>query len=97
MWRIDDLVDLCADARSGALNSVLLAATDDRGDADIDVLRRVLASGSIASTAAEAAARLRTGLQLASDDRSGAVDDRAKRSLLYFVQRYTGIAAQPES
>ena len=36
MWRIDDLVDLCQDARPGALNAILLAATGpDRRPLDI--------------------------------------------------------------
>jgi hypothetical protein len=95
MWRIDDLVDLCADARSGALNGLLLAATDDRADADVDRLRRLLASGFIASAAAEAADDLLAALQLAAGDRDAAPDDRAKRSFLYFVQRYAGVSAPP--
>ena len=42
MWRIDDLVDLCQDARSGALNSVLLTATEARRG--VAALERLLAS-----------------------------------------------------
>jgi hypothetical protein len=49
MWRIDDLVDLRQDAGSGALNSILLAATNDL---EADVGR----------AAAEAAEKLRAGL-----------------------------------
>ena len=89
MWRIDDLVDLCDDARRGSLNGFLLAAapTDggDGGQSEHDlltVLERLLASEAIASAAAEAAERLSGGLQGASEDRP---------LFLHFVQRYAGI------
>jgi hypothetical protein len=57
MWRIDDLVDLCEDARSGALNALLLQTS----------LERVLSSGHVARAAAEAAADLQSALQRAPD------------------------------
>ena len=92
MWRIDDLVDLCDDARSGALNGVLLAATPDAGvrsGRDLSAaLERLLASTDIACAAAEAAERLLAGLQRCGGD---AADDHG-RLFLYFVQRYAGIA-----
>ena len=53
MWRIDDLVDLCQDARSGALNGVLLEAGS---------LERLLDSADISDAAREAAESLRAGL-----------------------------------
>jgi hypothetical protein len=55
LWRIDDLVDLCDDARHGSLNGVLLAA----GSFD-----RVVESNAIAVAAAEAADSLSAGLAL---------------------------------
>jgi hypothetical protein len=85
MWRIDDLVDLCDDARSGALNGLLLEATAEGARYDATAHERLLASGKIARAAAQAAADLDSSLQQAQDDR--AVD-----SFLYFVQRYAGIA-----
>jgi hypothetical protein len=61
MWRIDDLVDLPQDARSGALNSVLLQAPD---------IDHLLTSGEIARTAVRAAEDLEAALARA-DDRAG--------------------------
>jgi hypothetical protein len=88
MWRIDDLVDLCDDARSGSLNGVLLAATPDAGrggDRDLQAaLERLLASTDIACAAAEAAEWLLDGLRL-----GGSPDDHPL--FLHFVQRYAGI------
>ena len=55
VWQIDDLVDLCQDARAGALNAVLLGTTLDR---PVD-------TEDIARVAAEAADRLSAGLALA--------------------------------
>jgi hypothetical protein len=82
MWRIDDLVDLCLDARSGSLNSILLAAGD--GGA-VTALTRLLGSEGIACAAREAANDLQAGLQHAGDP----------APFLHFVQRYTGIAPRP--
>jgi hypothetical protein len=56
MWRVDDLVDLCQDARTGALNGLLPAA-------GLSHLR----DGDIARAAAEAAANLRAGLSRQGD------------------------------
>ena len=88
MWRIDDLVDLCDDARSGSLNGVLLAATPDggrRGERDLlAALERLLASTDIACAAAEAAEWLLAGLRLGDSP-----DDHPL--FLHFVQRYAGI------
>jgi hypothetical protein len=67
VWRIDDLVDLCQDARTGALNAVLLGTT----------LERLVETEDIAGVAAEAAERLSAGLALAP----GA--DAADRFLLF--------------
>lgn len=55
VWQIDDLVDLCQDARAGALNAVLLGTSLDR----------LVETEDIARVAAEAAARLSAGLALA--------------------------------
>jgi hypothetical protein len=86
MWHIDDLVDLGQDARSGALNGVLLEAAADAGGDDVR-LEQVLATTRIASAAAEGAESLRSGLQLA-----GALDQPAGLVFLSFIQRYAGIA-----
>jgi hypothetical protein len=61
MWRIDDLVDLPQDARSGALNGVLLQAPG---------IDHLLTSGEIAYTAVRAVEDLRAALAPA-DDRAG--------------------------
>jgi hypothetical protein len=55
MWRIDDLVDLCDDARRRSLNGVLLAA---------ESFDRVVESNAIAAAAEEAAGSLSAGLAL---------------------------------
>jgi hypothetical protein len=88
IWRIDDLVDIIDDARSGALNGVLLQACRRRGrhdGYDITDLSEVLDPTGIASAAAEAADRLQDGLGLGTI----APDDRL--AYLGFVQRYAGI------
>jgi len=78
MWRIDDLVDLCQDARTGSLNGLLLVA----GGSDVvTALARLVASTDIACAARNAADDLRAGLRRADDP----------TSFLYFVQRYAGI------
>lgn len=61
LWRIDDLVDLSQDAALGALNALLLEATD---------LRQILASPAIARSATQAAASLEEGLRAAPGDRA---------------------------
>jgi hypothetical protein len=90
MWRIDDLVDLCQDARRGSLNGILLAAATGSGcPGERDVLaalERLLDSTGIACAAAEAAEKLLAGLQPASDDAQGTA------SFLHFIQQYAGIA-----
>jgi hypothetical protein len=95
MWRIDDLVDLCQDARRGSLNGVLLAAATGAGrPAERDLLaalERLLDSSDVARAAADAAEELLAGLQLAGDDHQ----DTA--SFLHFIQRYAGIAPQRKS
>jgi hypothetical protein len=85
MWRIDDLVDLGEDARSGALNGVLMEAA---AGGDLASLEQVLASPRIAFAAAKGAESLRSGLQLA-----GALDQPASLVFLSFIQRYAGIAS----
>jgi hypothetical protein len=102
MWRIDDLVDLCPDARRGALNGVLLAATEEpghpRGGRDlVAALERLLASTDIACAAAQAAESLLAGLQLAGGGRATAQDHLPSLSFLHFIQRYAGIAPRQMS
>jgi hypothetical protein len=97
MWRIDDLVDLCQDARYGALNGVLLAATEKPGQPGggrdvVAALERLLASTDIASAASQAADSLLAGLQLAGGGRVSTHDDQPSLLFLYFIQRYAGIA-----
>jgi hypothetical protein len=95
MWRIDDLVDLCDDAETGALNAVLLdaiAATPDQGSGDrhrLSALESLLGSGRIASAAAQAAENLARGIRLAGHGRLGTRD---QRMFLHFTQRYAGVA-----
>lgn len=91
MWRIDDLVDVCEDARRGSLNSVLLAATAAAGRPSerelLAALESLLGSTEIADAAAEAADGLLAGLPPASPEDSA--------GFLYFVQRYAGIEICP--
>jgi hypothetical protein len=83
MWRIDDLVDLCDDARTGALNAVLLAATGtDRG-----ALEGLLASDHIARAAAHAGDSLLRGVETAD----GHVGTCSPDVFLQFIARYAGI------
>lgn len=89
MWRIDDLVDLTADARADALNGVLLSAFDSgahRAHSPVAVaLSEMLTSDAIQAAAAQAAEDLDAGLTAAGED---------DRSLfLSFILRYAGIAA----
>jgi hypothetical protein len=84
MWRIDDLVDLCQDARNGSLNSILLAAGGHDG---VAALERLLKTTDIARAAGQAADDLQAGLKRADDP----------TPFLYFVQRYAGIALRPAS
>ena len=66
MWRIDDLVDLCDDARTGALNSLMLAASAN----DSRALEDMLASGRIDRVATEAGDALGSGDGTAEGRRS---------------------------
>jgi hypothetical protein len=83
MWRIDDLVDLCDDARTGALNAVLLAATGTGRGA----LERLLASDHIARAAARAGDSLLRGVEIAD----GHVGTGSPDVFLQFIARYAGI------
>ncbi|HTA13603.1 MAG TPA: prenyltransferase/squalene oxidase repeat-containing protein, partial [Solirubrobacteraceae bacterium] len=61
-WRVDDLVDLCRDGRSGSLNGVLLAAGDRcESDGRLHALERLLACDRIETAAKQAADCLRRG------------------------------------
>ena len=91
MWRIDDLVDLCSDARCGALNGVLLAADGVLdpavGGYRLDTLESLLASSCIADAAAEAADNLSAGLCQAERD-------AGRNAFLHFIHRYAAVAPQ---
>jgi hypothetical protein len=104
MWRIDDLVDLGEDARSGALNAVLLAAEEELARSSgvkrdpAAALERLVTSTVIGSAAREAAENLLAGLQLAAaDGRVAATERHGRRSFLYFIHEYAGLSPAPES
>jgi hypothetical protein len=95
LWRVDDLVDLCEDARSGALNSLLVRALDDapgseKGHDPVTALERLLGSTDIAEAAAEAAECLVDGLRLGNGLRP-AQRGGAMPAFLYFIQSYAGV------
>jgi hypothetical protein len=98
--RIDDLVDLCQDARSGSLNAVLLTAATGAGRPGecelLAALERLAASAEIGCAAAEAAELLRVGLQLAGGG-DASEDHLPTASFLHFIQRYAGIAPRRTS
>jgi len=60
LWRIDDLVDLCDDAASGALNALLVLYGEPG---------RAVETGAVARAAAQAGDALRDGLALAGGER----------------------------
>lgn len=94
MWLIDDLVDLCQDARSGALNAILLALAqgEERGPSErLATLERLLASRNIASAAADAAEKLVAGLQLDRTSSNTAERQLRTASFLQYVHAYAGI------
>lgn len=95
LWRVDDLVDLCQDARCGALNSLLLRALhDDRGSVKghdpVTALERLLGSTDIGEAAAEAAECLVAGLRL-GDGLQPAERGSTIAAFLYFIQTYAGV------
>ncbi len=100
MWRIDDLVDLCQDARNGALNGVLLSTATGKGHPKelsvLNALGTLLASTDIPRFAGDAADRLLAGLQLASGFDTPANHTHCAL-FLSFIQRYAGIAPVPFS
>jgi hypothetical protein len=105
LWRIDDLVDLCQDVRSGALNSILVRALDDARSGQKDgvyqpltVLEELLRSRDTEHAAAEAVECLAAGLRL-NLNKVGAKygDNEAVTRFLWFVQRYAGVPAAPAS
>jgi hypothetical protein len=96
VWQIDDLVDLCQDARSGALNSLLIGVAPGPWHSDDDrtvlgALRHLLASTDLAEAAKQAAENLRVGLQRASG--CLLTEDRQLETLAFlrFIQDYAGI------
>jgi hypothetical protein len=93
MWRIDDLVDLCDDTQTGALNAVLLAATAPHGVATgqhhrLAALESLLESRLIPDTAAQAAETLLRAITLANH---GSPNTDEQRLFLHFTQRYAGV------
>jgi hypothetical protein len=94
MWRVDDLVDLCQDARRGSLNGVLLAVATGTGRPEerdlLAALERLVDSTDIADAADDAAKKLLSGLQLAGEHHEGTA------SFLHFIQRYAGIAPRSD-
>ena len=97
LWRIDDLVDLCQDARSGALNSLLLRAMDDAPEIahdPITALGRLLKSTDIAQAATEAAQCLAAGFKLID---SQPAHPSTVAAFLQFIQSYAGVAPAEES
>jgi hypothetical protein len=92
-WLIDDLVDLLQDARTGALNAVLLAPVGRAGlpnwpASRPEILEALVGSDDLADAAARAAECLASGLQLAGTGRQ-----QSARSFIHFLQRYAGIPA----
>ena len=95
LWRVDDLVDLCEDARNGALNGLLVRTLDDDPSSEhahdpLTALERLLGSTDIAEAAAEAAECLAAGLRL-GDGRQPAQRGGAMPAFLYFIQTYVGV------
>jgi hypothetical protein len=102
LWRIDDLVDLCADARSGALNSVLIGAGHGRWRPDderavLGSLERLLTSTDIAELAEAAAERLLLALGPSSRRPPGQERPWETRAFLGFIQEYAEIPPQTSS
>ena len=94
MWLIDDLVDLCQDARSGALNAILLSVAqgEEHGPSGrLATLERLLASRTIASAAADAAEKLLAGLQLNRTSSNPAERQLRTASFLQYVHAYAQI------
>ena len=94
MWRIDDLVDLCQDARSGALNGVLLTTTEQDGVAALECL---LDSTELAQASSEAAENLLAGLPPANGGPAVGQSQVPRTTFLYFIQRYAGVAPRQSS
>jgi hypothetical protein len=95
LWRVDDLVDLCQDARCGALNSLLLRAMHDdprsvKGHDPVTALERLLGSTDIGEVAAEAAECLVAGLRL-GDGVQPAERGSTIPAFLCFIQSYAGV------
>lgn len=88
MWRIDDLVDLVQDADTGALNAILVAASDECTSAvdGVITLDRILTSDIIGPMAENAAELLDAAIS------GTAEEDRLL--FLSFVQRYAGLTAR---
>jgi hypothetical protein len=89
-WRIDDLTDLCDDARSGALNAVLLRASPEDYD-PLGAVENLPRSPLVAAVAAEAAECL-VEVSSSQAGRRGAMAE-----FLYFIERYAGLPAADRS
>ena len=94
MWRIDDLVDLRQDLRTGALNGVLLGI-DAVCATPADALATLLAGATIETECDRAADDLAAGLgPLPITDGAHAA---ARRAFLGFVQGYAGLSSPAPS
>jgi hypothetical protein len=102
LWRIDDLVDVCDDARSGALNSLLVGAArapwrpDDERTV-LGSLERLLSSTDIAGAAEAAAESMLLGLGTGGRRRAGQERPRETLAFLGFIQEYAGISPRVAS
>ena len=102
LWQIDDLVDLCDDARSGALNSLLVGAARgpwrrDDEQTVLGTLERVLTSTYIADAAGAAAESMLLGLRAGGRRPPGQERPWDTRAFLAFIQEYAGIPPRAAS
>lgn len=102
LWRIDDLVDLCDDARSGALNSLLVGAAREPWRRDdeqtvLGTLERLLTSTDIADAAKAAAESMLLGLRAGGRRPPGQERPWDTRAFLRFIQEYAGIPPRAAS
>lgn len=101
LWRIDDLVDVCDDARCGALNSLLVGTVEGPWRRDdkrtvLGTLERLLTSTDIADAAEAAAESMLLGLR-AGGRPPGQERPWDTRAFLAFIQEYVGIPTRVAS
>lgn len=102
LWRIDDLVDLCDDARSGALNSLLVGAAHGPWRRDdertvLGTLERLLTSTYIADAAEAAAESMLLGLRAGGRWPPGHERPWDTRAFLGLIQEYASIPPRAAS